>query len=141
MSLAQRAVEVLLTASPEEKTKKSATLAAEWRAGAIKEIGTAYPPMQPARPAKPEILPPGKMPRRGPGGTGKATLMHALAHIEFNAIDLAWDIIARFTEHDLPRDFYDDWAAITAPSPPMPACGKPPKRPLTTFRRASPWYR
>ncbi|HMA50619.1 MAG TPA: ferritin-like domain-containing protein [Magnetospirillaceae bacterium] len=113
-SLAQRAVEVLLTASPEEKTKKSIALAAEWRAGAIAEIGRAEPPMQPARPAKPEILPPGKMPRRGPGGTGKATLMHALAHIEFNAIDLAWDIIARFTDHDLPRDFYDDWVKVAA---------------------------
>jgi uncharacterized ferritin-like protein (DUF455 family) len=114
MSLAQRAVEVLLTASPGEKTRKSAALAAEWRGGAIAEIGTASPPMQPARPARPEILPPGKMPRRGPGGTGKATLMHALAHIEFNAIDLAWDIIARFSGHDLPRDFYDDWVKVAA---------------------------
>ena len=114
MSLAQRAVEVLLTAQPEEKVAASAKLAAEWRAGAIAEIGTATPPDQPARPDKPEILPPGKMPRRGAGGTGKATLMHALAHIEFNAIDLAWDIIARFTGHDLPRDFYDDWVRVAA---------------------------
>ena len=113
-SLAQRAVEVLLTALPEEKTKKSAALTAEWRAGTITEIGRAEPPMRPERPDKPEILPPGKMPRRGPGGTGKATLMHALAHIEFNAIDLAWDIIARFTGHDLPRDFYDDWVKVAA---------------------------
>ena len=111
-SLAQRAVEVLLTALPEEKAKKSAGLAADWRAGRIAEIGAAEPPAQPARPDKPEILPPGKMPRRGPGGTGKATLMHALAHIEFNAIDLAWDIIARFTAHDLPRGFYDDWVKV-----------------------------
>ena len=114
MSLAQRAVEVLLTAHPEEKARKSTALAADWRAGAIAEIGTAEPPMAPARPDKPEILPPNKMPRRGPGGTGKATLMHALAHIEFNAIDLAWDIIARFTDHDLPRQFYDDWVKVAA---------------------------
>lgn len=114
MSLAQRAVEVLLTAQPTEKAAASARLAADWRAGSIAEIGTAAPPDQPARPDKPEILPPGKMPRRGPGGTGKATLIHALAHIEFNAIDLAWDIIARFTGHDLPRDFYDDWVRVAA---------------------------
>jgi uncharacterized ferritin-like protein (DUF455 family) len=114
MSLAQRAAEVLLTASPEEKTKKSAALAADWRAGAIAEIGTAEPPMQPARPAKPEILSGSRMPRRGAGGSGKATLMHALAHIEFNAIDLAWDIIARFSTHDLPREFYDDWVKVAA---------------------------
>lgn len=114
MNLAERAVEVLLTAQPDEKTAKSAKLAADWRAGGISEIGAAMPPDQPARPAKPEILPPGKMPRRGPGGTGKATLIHALAHIEFNAIDLAWDIIARFTAHDLPREFYDDWVRVAA---------------------------
>ena len=112
--LAQRAVEVLLTAPPEEKARKSAELAAAWRAGKIAGIGEAAPPMQPARPDRPEILPPGKMPRRGPGGTGKATLMHALAHIEFNAIDLAWDIVARFTAQDLPREFYDDWVRVAA---------------------------
>lgn len=114
MSLAERAVEVLLTAPPHEKAEKSSRLAEDWRAGRITEIGTATPPMQPARPDKPEILSGSKMPRRGPGGTGKATLMHALAHIEFNAIDLAWDIIARFTGHDLPRDFYDDWVRVAA---------------------------
>jgi uncharacterized ferritin-like protein (DUF455 family) len=114
MSLAQRAVEILFTAPPEEKARKSAALAADWRAGHIAEIGKAEPPMQPARPDRPEILPPGRMPRRGPGGAGKATLLHALAHIEFNAIDLAWDIIARFTGHDLPRDFYDDWVKVAA---------------------------
>ena len=114
MTLAERAVEILLTARPEEKAEKSAKLAADWRAGHIAEIGTATPPLQPARPDKPEILSGAKMPRRGPGGTGKATLMHALAHIEFNAIDLAWDIIARFTAHDLPRDFYDDWVRVAA---------------------------
>jgi uncharacterized ferritin-like protein (DUF455 family) len=112
--LAQRAVEILLTASPSEKAAKSARLAADWRAGRITEIGEATPPMQPARPDKPEILPAGKMPRRGPGGTGKASLIHALAHIEFNAIDLAWDIIARFTAQDLPRDYYDDWVRVAA---------------------------
>ena len=114
MSLAERAVEVLLTAQPEEKAEKSAKLAADWRAGRISEIGSAAPPLQPARPDKPEILSGGKMPRRGAGGAGKATLMHALAHIEFNAIDLAWDIIARFTAHDLPRVFYDDWVRVAA---------------------------
>ena len=53
------------------------------------------------------------MPKRKAKGTkGRFALMHAIAHIELNAIDLAWDIIARFTEHDLPRDFYDDWIGV-----------------------------
>jgi uncharacterized ferritin-like protein (DUF455 family) len=56
------------------------------------------------------------MPRRRAGGSaaGRIALLHALAHIELNAIDLAWDIIARFTGHGLPREFYDDWVAVAA---------------------------
>ena len=38
--------------------------------------------------------------------------MHAIAHIELNAIDLAWDIIARFRNPDLPMAFYDDWVNV-----------------------------
>ena len=38
--------------------------------------------------------------------------MHAIAHIELNAIDLAWDIIARFRSPDLPVAFYDDWVNV-----------------------------
>lgn len=52
------------------------------------------------------------MPKRRPAGAGRTALLHALAHIELNAIDLAWDIIARFTGEDLPRAFYDDWVAV-----------------------------
>lgn len=52
------------------------------------------------------------MPRRRALTTtqGRIALLHALAHIEFNAIDLAWDIVARFP--DQPRDFYGDWIAV-----------------------------
>jgi uncharacterized ferritin-like protein (DUF455 family) len=39
-------------------------------------------------------------------------LLHAVAHIELNAIDLAWDIVARFASPDLPRDFFDDWVRV-----------------------------
>lgn len=54
------------------------------------------------------------MPRRkiGIGIAGRVALLHALAHIELNAIDLAWDIIARFASEDLPRAFYDDWVGV-----------------------------
>ena len=53
------------------------------------------------------------MPKRSTGGQkGRIGLLHALAHIELNAIDLAWDIIARFTAEDLPRAFYDDWVQV-----------------------------
>lgn len=54
------------------------------------------------------------MPRRGKAHTekGRVALLHAIAHIELNAIDLACDIIARFTGQDLPRAYFDDWVKV-----------------------------
>jgi len=54
------------------------------------------------------------MKRRGKAHTaaGRIALLHALAHIELNAIDLACDIIARFTGDDVPRDYFDDWVGV-----------------------------
>jgi uncharacterized ferritin-like protein (DUF455 family) len=53
------------------------------------------------------------MPKRRTGGqAGRIALLHAVAHIELNAIDLAWDLIARFASLDLPRAFYDDWVSV-----------------------------
>jgi uncharacterized ferritin-like protein (DUF455 family) len=72
-------------------------------------------PERPARPALPELLPPGKMPRRGKGGSerGRIALLHALAHIEFGAIDLAFDIAGRFGAEFGP-EFIDDWFGVGA---------------------------
>lgn len=85
-----------------------------WRAGQITAIGTTTPPDRPARPEKPVLLPPRDMPKRGKAGTetGRIALLHALAHIEFNAVDLACDLIARFARPDLPRAFFDDWITV-----------------------------
>ncbi len=84
-----------------------------WRDGAIVDIGDARPPDRPARPARPELKPPGKMPRRR-GAAGRIALLHAIAHIELNAIDLAWDMIARFAGGGWPRVFFDDWSRVAA---------------------------
>lgn len=56
------------------------------------------------------------MKRRRNFGTamGRIALLHALAHIELNAIDLAWDIVARFGDAGLPRAFFDDWQQVAA---------------------------
>jgi len=71
-------------------------------------------PDRPARPDRPPLLAPREMPRRRTGKTTEAriALLHALAHIELNAIDLACDILARFTEQDLPATFYEDWSRV-----------------------------
>lgn len=112
--LAQMAEAVLRTADGRAKTALSRRLAAEWRAargkGARPEIGQANPPTHPARPATPELLSPRDVPRRRPGSPeGRIALLHAVAHIELNAVDLHWDIIARFTDVAMPIGFYDDW--------------------------------
>ena len=113
-TLAELAVEVLTTADGRAKTALSQAHAARWRAaraaGMPLPIGPAAPPPRPARPARPELLPPRDVPRRRPGSPqGRVALLHALAHIELNAVDLHWDIIARFTHVPMPTGFYDDW--------------------------------
>ena len=113
-TLAAMAVEVLTTAEGREKTALGRRYAAEWfaarAAGMPLPVGQAEPPLRPARPARPELLPPREVPRRRPGSPqGRIALLHALAHIELNAVDLHWDIIARFTHHPMPAGFYDDW--------------------------------
>jgi uncharacterized ferritin-like protein (DUF455 family) len=79
-------------------------------------LGGCRPPARPARPARPPLRPPREMPRRRAFGSvnGRIALLHALAHIELNAIDLAWDIVARFADGTLPRAFFDDWSRVAA---------------------------
>ncbi|HLI22053.1 MAG TPA: ferritin-like domain-containing protein [Stellaceae bacterium] len=114
ITLTQAACDVLAAASPAEKIALSHRFAAAWRDGAIDEIGTARPSERPARPAKPELKHPHEMPKRRGAGSlaNRIALLHAIAHIELNAIDLAWDLIARFATPELPRAFYDDWITV-----------------------------
>ena len=70
-------------------------------------------PDSPGRPEKPELLPPRLMPRRSTGGAkGRYALMHSLAHIELNAVDMTWDLVARFAHERMPRSFFDDWVQV-----------------------------
>ncbi len=112
-TLAARAVDVLTAPDPADKQALSAAAVAAWRGGAL-AVGHATPPDRPRRPARPELKAPRDMPRRRAAQTlaGRIALLHALAHIELNAIDLAWDIVARFTHENLPRGFYDDWVTV-----------------------------
>ena len=110
-SLRQAAVDILLTADPAEKVSKTYEIAAAWKRGAL-DVGDAPAPERPARPAKPELRTPGEMPKRSTGPKGRLALVHALAHIELNAVDLAWDVVARFGGLNLPRAFLDDWVDV-----------------------------
>lgn len=136
ITLCEAALDVLTTSAPKDKARKTREYAQSWRAGDISEIGSATLPDRPARPEKPELRHPHDMPKRRKAGSvkSKIALLHALAHIELNAIDLAWDIMARFTDYAphnpngstfassvetpaqdkfvLPREFYDDWVKV-----------------------------
>ena len=60
---------------------------------------------------RPELLHPSQLERRGLGSDrGRAAMIHAITHIEFNAINLAWDAVHRF--RDLPTDYYSDWIQV-----------------------------
>jgi len=63
------------------------------------------------RPARPALVAPSSLPRRGLGSVqGRVALLHAVAHIEFNAINLALDAVARFA--GMPAEFYRDWLSV-----------------------------
>jgi uncharacterized ferritin-like protein (DUF455 family) len=106
---------VLLTAEPAAKVMAARKVARDWRLGRLAPEFAAKMPDRPARPARPELLPPGRMPRRGKGGSerGRIALWHALAHIEFVAIDLALDMAGRFGG-EMGGDFLSDFLAIKA---------------------------
>jgi len=113
-TLTEMAVEVLSTHDGRAKTALSRAHAATWfaarAAGHDIPLGRATPPLRPARPEHPELLDPRDVPRRRPGSDkGRIALLHAVAHIELNAVDLHWDIIARFADTPMPIGFYDDW--------------------------------
>ena len=110
------AVAVLTCAAGRAKADLSQACAAKWRAsraaGTPLALGDTAPPLQPSRPDAPELLSPRDVPRRKPGSPeGRKALLHAVAHIELNAIDLHWDIIARFPDVAFPMGFYDDWVS------------------------------
>ena len=65
----------------------------------------------PGRPEQPELVAPSAVPRRRLGSDeGRAALVHAIAHIEFNAINLALDAVCRF--RDMPEAYYLDWISV-----------------------------
>ncbi|MFM0243592.1 ferritin-like domain-containing protein [Paraburkholderia sediminicola] len=77
------------------------------------DLELAEPADLPGRPARPELVDPRKLKRRSmQSPEGRAVLLHALAHIEFNAINLALDAVWRFAS--MPAEFYTDWLKVAA---------------------------
>ncbi len=112
-SLSGAIARALLSADPAKKVMATRHVAREWRLGRIDFVFDMNMPDRPARPKTPLLLPPNRMPRRGGSGSKQIALIHALAHIEFVAIDLALEMIGRFGSN-MPRSFVDDWLKVAA---------------------------
>jgi uncharacterized ferritin-like protein (DUF455 family) len=111
-TLREAALQILGTAEPTEKALLTRAAAMRWRNRTLPPGIAKLPPTRPARLDRPVLLPPRAMPKRRAGGAqaSRIALLHALAHIELNAIDLVWDLIARFPP---PAPRYDDeWVAV-----------------------------
>jgi uncharacterized ferritin-like protein (DUF455 family) len=113
-TLGAAALSVLAAADPAAKVAAAHAAHAAWCAGQLAP-GDLPMPDRPARPDRPRLLPPAQMPARRRAGSprGRFALLHSLAHIELNAIDLAADMVGRFASCMPPR-FAGDWLRIAA---------------------------
>lgn len=99
---------------PAVKRELTLAFAKQFREGKLpisRSASAALPISSPGRPDRPKLVDPRNLPKRGLGSVeGRAALVHAIAHIEFNAINLAWDAVYRF--RDMPDRFHEDWLSI-----------------------------
>ncbi len=121
MNLAAAARSVLTTKDPIKKAEITHHFYKQWFSAGHQSIDPVDMPDRPERPERPLLKDPTEMPKRKKAGSkrGRVALLHALAHIELNAIDLAWDIIGRFSNFhkhqggfQLPKAFYEDWLNV-----------------------------
>jgi len=105
----------LLAEEPHAKVMAARAVARHWRQGKLDFCFDLAMPDVPGRPRQPELLPPHKMPKRGRGQSlrGRIALYHAVAHIEFVAIDLALDMAGRFGGEMSP-EFVSDFLSVAA---------------------------
>ena len=111
-SLRQCAIAIVEEPSPCRKVEMARHAAKNWERKGMPSFRKSEPakiPDMPGRPEMPQLLPPRDMPKRKAGTkSGLIALVHALVHIELNAIDMAFDLIARWSEAPLPRSFLDE---------------------------------
>jgi uncharacterized ferritin-like protein (DUF455 family) len=102
--------------TPEDKVARTAAAALAFASGqlVIPESATAPDAVRmPGRPPVPRLVHARDLPKRGLGSThGRAAFIHSIAHIEFNAINLAWDAVYRF--RGLPDAYYADWVGVAS---------------------------
>ena len=105
--------DAFVTSDVDLKLQKTRATAAAFRHGSLLlgDFREPSPVESPGRPAKPLLVRAKHVPKRGFGTIeGRAIMMHAIAHIEFNAINLALDAVQRFD--GMPEQFYSDWLKV-----------------------------
>lgn len=116
--LRQQALDALLQDDPATKCQTVADLFRAAEAGSVTlqtDARVSLPPgaTMPGRPHQPALIDPAQLPTRSPFTVeGRAALLHAICHIEFNAINLALDAVWRFA--GMPDAFYRDWLRVAA---------------------------
>ena len=113
--LRQTALEILAISDPQIKVTRTFQLFDDHQLQNLSlDVAANYDGANlalPGRPIKPELVPPLDVPKRKMDTVeGRASLLHSLAHIEFNAINLALDAIWRFS--DMPEQYYTDWLKV-----------------------------
>lgn len=105
----------ILSADLDEKTELAQQTARRWHERRLSLRSPLDPdlPERPGRPAKPVLVPPKATEKRSLHTlAGRIAMLHALAHIELNAVDLALDIVARFASEPVPHSFFDGWMRV-----------------------------
>lgn len=113
--LERAAIAIVTQSDLDTKVALARKTAKAWFSRTLSLTSGVQPPLpkRPGRPEKPELISPREMPKRSlTGEKGRLALVHSLAHIELNAIDLAWDLIARCARLPLPRTFFDNWVQV-----------------------------
>ncbi len=114
-SLRGGATLAILAADLDLKTQIAQETATRWFERRLSLRSPLDPPLpdRPGRPAKPDLVPPRHMEKRSLHTLkGRIALLHAIAHIELNAVDLALDIVARFASERVPFSFFDGWMQV-----------------------------
>ncbi|HEX2540509.1 MAG TPA: ferritin-like domain-containing protein [Caldimonas sp.] len=114
MNLRRAALGALRERDPATKVAQAHALGEASRAAPVDTIERIDEPQGvPGRPERPRLRPAREVPARSPfTDEGRAALLHAISHIEFNAINLALDAVWRFAA--LPDAFYRDWLQVAA---------------------------
>jgi uncharacterized ferritin-like protein (DUF455 family) len=116
-TLRAAAIAAVSAADLDEKVRLTKATADAWYGRTLSLRSPLDPPLpiRPGRPEKPDLVPPNKMKKRSLHTKhGRIALLHAICHIELNAVDLALDIVARFADQPVPRSFFDGWMLVAS---------------------------